>query len=126
MTTKTTWTIYVTKMRMEDHWSLEKVIWFIGEISDGALVQKEHPHDVWVRLHMTLLKFHEKCHSIRFHIIHLLQFPSQSLYKQYPLPIKSAKARKLALEYLPGLAKVCTLTSLAISDVSADDDDVFE
>ena len=77
-------------------------------------------------LHMTLLKFHEKCHSIRFHIIHLLQFPSQSLYKQYPLPIKSAKARKLALEYLPGLAKVCTLTSLAISDVSADDDDVFE
>lgn len=34
---------------MEDHWSLEKVIWFIGEISDGALVQKEHPHDVWVR-----------------------------------------------------------------------------
>ena len=56
-------------------------------------------------LHMTLLKFHEKGHSIRFHIIHFLQFPSQSLYKQYPLPIKSAKARKLALEYLPGLAK---------------------
>ena len=131
-----------TKMRMEEQWSLEKVVWFIGEeISDSALVRKSYPYFlmkylrvicksypyflmkylrvIWksypyflmkygYNLHMTLLKFHEKCHSIRSHIIHFLQFPPPSLYKQYPLPIKPAKARnlkKLALECLPGSTK---------------------
>lgn len=89
-----------------------KVVWFnfgIGEESvDGTLEMKEHFNEVWVRYTYDVseiprkVSFYKRTRgSISFHA------PAQ-LYRQYPLPIKAAKATdlaKLASQYVPASIK---------------------
>ena len=90
-----------------------KVVWFnfgVGEEHEnGAIVKREHPQEVWVRNTYDLSETPRKVfYYKKSRVSYCLQYPPPPQYEHYPLPIKAAKAadlKKLAIQYLPNIAK---------------------
>ena len=76
---------------------------------DGAIVEREHPQEVWVRYSYDLCESPRKVSFYKkSRISYCLQYPPPQQYEHYPLPIKAAKAadlKKLAIQYLPSTVK---------------------